>query len=170
MALLKIFKGSISDFENKIETKNAVNGYCYFVEDTGKFYIDTGTGNPDVYRKVLNAECADYFYNIKTITLGGDVAGRIESDFNSDITAEVVVNNAAKVANGMTLTCTDVNGTSRINTSFNGSATASFALTPEKLFPLTTITKSINLNANSGDWVDLGNEGSAIPNNGSYMI
>lgn len=70
----------------------------------------------------------------------------------------------------MTLTCTDVNGTSRINTSFNGSATASFALTPEKLFPLTTITKSINLNANSGDWVDLGIEGSAIPNNGSYMI
>lgn len=98
------------------------------------------------------------------------MTGQIESNFGSAINVTTTVVNAQKVANSIGLTCIDVNGTSRINTTFNGSTARTFALTPEKLFPLTTITKSINLNANSGDWVDLGIEGSTIPNNGSYII
>jgi hypothetical protein len=177
LALFKIFKGDSAGFAAKT---TSTEGYAYFVEDTGKFYIDVGTGAATTWRKVLNADAADRFYTDKVIKFtGNDVwingatsefESKITTDFSEETTINLVVKNAAKVANSINLTCTDVNGTSNINTTFNGSAARSFALTPEKLFPLTTITKEINLNANNGDWVDLGIEGSTIPNNGSYII
>ena len=77
MALFKIFRGTAASFLNSSSDvyKNAVDGYCYFVNDTGKFYIDIGTGSPEIYRKALNAECADRFYDDKTITFTGDMTG-----------------------------------------------------------------------------------------------
>ena len=105
MALFKIFKGSQDGFTNPQSDvyKNAVNGYCYFVEDTGKFYIDTGTGNPQVYRKVLNAEKAEGFIGNRHIVFSGDMTGELDADFTSDITVPTTVLNAAKVSNALSI-------------------------------------------------------------------
>ena len=53
MALFKIFKGK------KINLPKTYNeGYCYFTEDDGKFYIDTTSEASG--RKCLNANEADH--------------------------------------------------------------------------------------------------------------
>ena len=58
MALFKIEKG----LKNKLSVNrpNAVEGYCYFTTDDGKFYIDIADGTADVgtNRICLNAEKA----------------------------------------------------------------------------------------------------------------
>ena len=58
MALFKIEKGLATNL--LANRPNAVEGYCYFTTDDGKFYIDTKTGsltgsNPTGTRVALNA-------------------------------------------------------------------------------------------------------------------
>lgn len=74
MALFKILKGNHTNFENKNASNPLYNatsgkfkyneGYCYFINDNGKLYVDIGTGESDTaydgaLRKALNAERAD---------------------------------------------------------------------------------------------------------------
>ena len=59
MALFKIEKGLATNLLSN--RPNAVEGYCYFTTDDGKFYIDTKTGsltgsNPTGTRVALNAD------------------------------------------------------------------------------------------------------------------
>ena len=59
MALFKIEKGLATNL--LVNRPNAVEGYCYFTTDDGKFYIDTKTGsltgsNPTGTRVALNAD------------------------------------------------------------------------------------------------------------------
>ena len=61
MALFKIEKGLATNLLSN--RPNAVEGYCYFTTDDGKFYIDTKTGsltgsNPTGTRVALNANYA----------------------------------------------------------------------------------------------------------------
>lgn len=61
---------------------NTVEGYCYFTDDDGKFYIDTATGTGTSKRVVLNAGKADTagtFTSAKSVTLTGDVRGTASS-------------------------------------------------------------------------------------------
>lgn len=65
MALFKIEKGKSSDLA--IKRPHAIEGYCYFTVDDGKFYIDI-KGTADSYtpavvgenRILINAKIADY--------------------------------------------------------------------------------------------------------------
>jgi hypothetical protein len=66
LALFKIFRGSSSQLgkaptdSNKIDTRIAKTGYCYFTTDDGKFYIDIADGNDLSNNRVcLNAHKAD---------------------------------------------------------------------------------------------------------------
>ena len=64
MALFKIEKGLATNL--LANRPNAVEGYCYFTTDDGKFYIDTKTGsltgsNPTGTRVALNANYASKF-------------------------------------------------------------------------------------------------------------
>ena len=59
MALFKIEKGLKDNLS--VNRPNAVEGYCYFTTDDGKFYIDIADGAAEVgtNRKCLNAGKAD---------------------------------------------------------------------------------------------------------------
>ena len=59
MALFKIEKGLKDNLS--VNRPNAVEGYCYFTTDDGKFYIDIadGTAKVGTNRKCLNAGKAD---------------------------------------------------------------------------------------------------------------
>lgn len=68
---------------------NTVEGYCYFTDDDGKFYIDTATGTGTSKRVVLNAGKADTagtFTSAKSVTLTGDVRGTASSKAGWSIT------------------------------------------------------------------------------------
>lgn len=78
MALFKIFKGNESSYLTDVTNQNfrrPVEGYCYFVTDTNKFYVDKQT--PDQNTVLTNANLNNY-----RVALNADFATK--ALFNSD--------------------------------------------------------------------------------------
>jgi hypothetical protein len=75
LALFKILKGASGDLGTSTNSKHAIEGYCYFTPDNGKFYIDiAGKAGDNVTpvigtnRIPLNAEVADKLRDAPVIT------------------------------------------------------------------------------------------------------
>lgn len=97
MALFKILKGKASG----LSAKPAVEGYCYFTTDDGKFYIDiasASTASIGSNRICLNAAKADLATKAdklsaaKTISLIGNVTGSTSFDGSSNISIDTAMN------------------------------------------------------------------------------
>ena len=56
MALFKILRGKT---KSALDAKTKTDGYCYFVTDDKKFYIDYKDDNNQLQREPLNAKNAD---------------------------------------------------------------------------------------------------------------
>ena len=63
MALFKILKGSSADFGNTDKTKGPHEGWAYFTEDDGKFYIDIADGETAYVGNNSNEKIGDKSVN-----------------------------------------------------------------------------------------------------------
>lgn len=97
MALFKILKGKASG----LSAKPAVEGYCYFTTDDGKFYIDiasASTASIGSNRICLNAAKADLATKAdklsaaRTVSLTGNVTGSTSFDGSSNISINTAMN------------------------------------------------------------------------------
>lgn len=61
MALFKILRGKS---KSALDAKTKTDGYCYFVTDNKKFYIDYEDDDGNLQREPLNAENADTIQGI----------------------------------------------------------------------------------------------------------
>lgn len=103
MALFKILKGKASG----LSAKPAVEGYCYFTTDDGKFYIDIATASTAAIgsnRICLNAAKADLankadrLTTARTIALSGSVTGSASFDGSGNITIATTTNHTHSYA------------------------------------------------------------------------
>lgn len=102
MALFKIFKGDSSQLGTGT-TANAHNGYLYFTEDEGKFYIDISDNTPAVLgvdRIPLNAykaDRSDNFYADSITT--GDLIVNGNSSFVNNVSFSTIPISITPAAN-----------------------------------------------------------------------
>lgn len=103
MALFKIFKGSSAELGNTAATINAHEGYLYFTEDEGKFYIDITNGAPAILgvdRIPLNAykaDRSDNFYADSITT--GDLIVNGNSSFVNNVSFSTIPISITPAAN-----------------------------------------------------------------------
>lgn len=80
---------------------NTVEGYCYFTDDDGKFYIDTATGTGTSKRVVLNAYKADILRNARNLQVDLASTSYVSFDGSAD-KKNIGVTGTLAVANGGT--------------------------------------------------------------------
>lgn len=158
-----LFQITNIDNLNDLNSIKLLEGQCYFVKDTGNFYIDIdgdGTTNAEleVNRINLSAYKGDKFKNQKQIILRGDIEGsgyfdgsqncEIETNFNSSISEFLPQNNGA-----MELI---------YNLVWNGIQNTTVEISNLNQFQLLIIKFNSNLSENTGnrDCLDYVNNGS----------
>lgn len=80
---------------------NTVEGYCYFTDDDGKFYIDTATGTGTSKRVVLNAYKADILRNARSLKVNLESDSAVSFNGSADATT-IGVSGVLDVPNGGT--------------------------------------------------------------------
>ena len=144
MALFKLFKGNESDLIiNKLQ---AVDGSCYFCEDTGKFYIDISDGTAEIgtNRISINSHISDVSDRLPFGTCQTATTTAVKEITTSSLAGELQLDSTTKLpqegtmmavyfehASGATpsLKITGVNNNEAIPVYFGPDATNNFTAT-----------------------------------------